>query len=309
MDQPKMVRLMRVMQLLTNPTYYTDAQVAEKLGCSERTVRRYCQSLRESNYLVATLPGGIHRLLAMNENLPNPDELLRFTPEEACVIGRLIGSLCDDNELKHTLMMKLSAIYDVANLKDVFVKKGMEGIVRDLQSAIDQKKQVMLKDYCSAHGKGRRDYLIEPHKMDVNFVSVVAYDVNSRENKFFKLARMGSLEILDTPWEFGKQHLVPALDAFRMSGEPFHVKLELSWRARNLLLEEYPLGEKNVYEEDGRWYFDGEVRDIKGIGRFVMGLAAEVEILEGEDLRSYVSEACADAAVKFRPTAVPGSRG
>ena len=67
--------------------------------------------------------------------------------------------------------------------------------------------------------------------------------------------------------------------------------------------------EKNVYEEDGRWYFDGEVRDIKGIGRFVMGLAAEVEILEGEDLRRYVSEACADAAVKFRPTAVPGSRG
>ena len=307
MDQPKIERLLRVMQLLSGITMYSDEEIAHILGCSERTVRRYCTSLRNSHYAVVTRTFRYHRLVLANDTFPNPEQLVRFTPEEASILGRLIGCLNSDNTLKQTLLMKLSAIYDCANLSEVLVKKEMEGRVHRLQEGIKGKKQVWLRGYSSASSDARKDYLVEPYQMDVNFVTMAAYDVECGINKIFKLARVGEVELAGD-WRHEKQHCYPELDAFRMGGpEPIHVRLALSWRARNLLLEEYPLAAPSVVFEDGQWYFDGEVRSMKGIGRFVMGLADEIEILEGDELRGYVHDMCSAAAEKF--TAVPGSRG
>ena len=299
MSHAKIDRLLQLMQYLSSTTFYTDPEIADKLTISDRTVRRYCRSFREARFGMVTMPGQIHRLVTMDERVPNQQELLRFTPEEASILGRLIGCMTDDNQLKHTLLVKLSAIYDCANLCEVFVKKEMEMTVQRLQEAISEKKQVMLRGYCSANSDARKDYLIEPYKLDVNFVTVIGYDVACSVNKTFKLARIGEVELLDTDWTCHKEHQVPVLDAFRMSGNATHVRLALSWRARNLMIEEYPMSEKSLFYEEGKWFFDGEVRDLKGIGRFVMGLAADVEIVEGEALRQYVATACADAAEKF----------
>ena len=82
------------------------------------------------------------------------------------------------------------------------------------------------------------------------------------------------------------------MDAFRLSGEtPIHVRLSMTLRARNLMVEEYPLTENDISEgKGGRWIYDGTVRRMEGIGRFVMGLLSQIEILEGEELRQYVLE-------------------
>lgn len=94
-------------------------------------------------------------------------------------------------------------------------------------------------------------------------------------------------------WTREKEHKYPKLDVFRMSGEaPIHVRLALTLRARNLLLEEYPLAHAGIREEDGRWIYDGTVRRLEGVGRFVMGLLDQVEILEGTELWDYVRAQC-----------------
>ena len=66
-----------------------------------------------------------------------------------------------------------------------------------------------------------------------------------------------------------------------------------------LLLEEYPLSEAHIREEDGRWIFDADIMRLEGIGRFVMGLLDQVEILEGEPLRCYVLEKCRGQEARF----------
>ena len=53
----------------------------------------------------------------------------------------------------------------------------------------------------------------------------------------------------------------------------------------------YPLAEKEVYQEpDGTWYYEGDVRGMDGVGRFVLGLPAYVDVLEGDPLKDYLRE-------------------
>ena len=91
------------------------------------------------------------------------------------------------------------------------------------------------------------------------------------------------------------------MDSFRIHGNsPEHVKLRMHLIAKNLLLEEYPLAEKEVYQDaDGIWYYEGDVRGMDGVGRFVLGLPAYIDVLEGEALKEYLSEQTAILEKRF----------
>ena len=66
------------------------------------------------------------------------------------------------------------------------------------------------------------------------------------------------------------------------------IVLELDTRAKSLLLEEFPLAEKDLSREDGKWILRTVIHSLEGAGRFVIGLAADVNILEGNALRKYI---------------------
>ena len=71
-------------------------------------------------------------------------------------------------------------------------------------------------------------------------------------------------------------------DVFRTSGSlRQEVVLQLNTRAKSLLLEEFPLAEKDLKREDNKWVLRTVVHGMEGVGRFVIGLAADVKILEG----------------------------
>lgn len=61
--------------------------------------------------------------------------------------------------------------------------------------------------------------------------------------------------------------------------------MEFILRARSLLLEEYPLAENDLKREEGKWILRTVIHSLEGAGRFVIGLAAYVKILEGDALR------------------------
>ena len=74
-----------------------------------------------------------------------------------------------------------------------------------------------------------------------------------------------------------------------MSGfKQIPIKLELSIRAKNLLLEEYPLAEQDLKKVDDNWILETLVCDLAGVGRFVIGLADEIRILESDELKEYI---------------------
>ncbi|MDE6862673.1 MAG: WYL domain-containing protein, partial [Alistipes sp.] len=61
--------------------------------------------------------------------------------------------------------------------------------------------------------------------------------------------------------------------------------------AHNLLIEEFPLAERDVEPcGDNRWRLSTDIADMKGAGRFVIGLLNDIRIVESEELKTYVRE-------------------
>lgn len=84
-------------------------------------------------------------------------------------------------------------------------------------------------------------------------------------------------------------HDAPACDIFGYTGHASTtVTLNLSARAYLLLREEFPMAMPYLKHQNEKYTFSGPVANYAGIGRFVMGLGNEIEILEPEEFREYV---------------------
>ena len=70
---------------------------------------------------------------------------------------------------------------------------------------------------------------------------------------------------------------------------PKTIKLRLGLRAKNLLLEEYPLAEKEIRKSGHKWILETSVCSMLGIGRFVIGLADDIKIVDSPELVEYVN--------------------
>jgi predicted DNA-binding transcriptional regulator YafY len=147
-----------------------------------------------------------------------------------------------------------------------------------------------LCNYSSAHSQTIRDRLVEPFAFTTNYIQMWTYDVEERKNKLFKIKRIESIQLLPQTWQYTDEHASGNIDIFRIcSFEQIPVKLKLNLRAANLLTEEYPLSEKYLTKiSDNEWFLETEVCSFEGVGRFVMGLLQDIEILEPEELRDFI---------------------
>ena len=79
-------------------------------------------------------------------------------------------------------------------------------------------------------------------------------------------------------------------DCFRMNGkEKIPVTLKMTLKAKNLLVEEYPLASRDLSFEDGYWWLRTTVKDLAGVGRFAIGLADQIEIVDSPTLEEYIA--------------------
>ena len=291
MDQPKIERLLRLMRLMSGATYYTMLDLQNTLGMSERTIYRYIDTFKAAGFAVEKIRGNVPRLVTMRRPYPDLSKIVYFSEEEAYIVNRLIDSLDNTNALKQGLHRKLAAIYDATSIAEYVDKKSNAANIQALADAAKNKLQVVLKNYESSHSGEIRNRRVEPFGFTTNYLDVWAYDTADGKNKRFKIARIDEVEVLDVPWMAEAEHNSSEIDAFRMSGtERHHVRLQLTLQAKNLLVEEYPLAEKNIRKNGDAYVFDADVCAMEGVGRFVIGLAADVVILEGEELKEYIRQ-------------------
>ena len=290
-EQAKFERLLRLMQYLSGTVNYSVQNIAERLDISTRTVYRYLQTLKDAGFMVNKISGDIYKLGKMPKHTVDIKNLIYFSDEEAVLVNGLIDSLDPTNSLKANLKAKLSAVCKELPITDYVSRRSNAEHVADLREAIEGKKQAKLSSYESGHSNTVRDRMVEPFGFTTNYVDVIAYDVEDGKNKIFKISRIGIVKVLDKEWEHEDSHRNLDRDLFRISGDSsIHVKLGLSFLAKNLLEEEFPLADKAIRQEEGRWILDTVVHSLKGVGRFVAGLMDEVEVLEGEELRDYLRE-------------------
>lgn len=295
MDQPKIERLLRLMMMLT-ANKYTIEQLSNKLEMSPRTIYRYIDTFRNAGFLIKKNSDGRFRLDRESKYFKEISELVHFTEEEAYILKNAIESIDENNILKQNLKSKLYSVYNYKMIADCVVKGSNAKNVNSLVDAIESHQQVILKDYTSANSKTTSDRLVEPIGFTTNYIQLWAYEISSGETKTFKVSRIGGVEILEKEWEYESQHKKGYIDIFRMHGfNKFNVKLKLGVKAASLLKEEFPLAEKHLVEHtdnnDSRYYIlDLDVCSYEGVGRFVLGLLDDIEVIGSKEFKMFLKQ-------------------
>ena len=179
--------------------------------------------------------------------------------------------------------------------RKVFKDKNKAAAISQLQHACTKKKCAILHQYASSHTGVVSDRMVEAYDIRTEDDLVICYDCDKKDSRVFNLNRIGYVEIVkDQPWQNTSQHQEIKVDVFHMSGDhPIRVVLQLDLMAKNQLVEEYPRAKEDLRRHLGNeniWYFDTKVYQIEGIGRFYLGLANHIKILDSPDLKQYVAE-------------------
>ena len=291
MDQPKIERLLRLMKMLTANTSYTVDELASRLEMSRRTIYRYVDTFRQAGFVIKKR-GDCIRLDKESPHFKDISQLVHFTEEEAIILKRAIESIDDTNLLKLNLKSKLYSVYDSGVLADTVVKGKNASVVHNLVEAIESERLVTLHGYQSAHGGVVRDRRVEPFAFTTNYVQVWCFDTEDFTCKLFKLSRIASVEILSDEWSHKSDHNQGFIDIFRMNGNSkIRVQLDMGILSYNLLMEEYPLSERDITPlANGHYLLDTQVATYLGIGRFVVGLLDDIRFVDSPDFESYIKK-------------------
>ena len=289
MDHGRILRLLNLMKLLSSNVDYTIRELMDRLAISRRSIFRYLDTLRIAGFAVAKKGTNIHKLLSMPKEGINLSNLIHFSEEEAYLLHNLIGALTSDCQVAINLENKLAALFDATSVTEIIGNKITGENIMRLRQAIDEKKQVTLVRYESGNTMSISDRLVEPIKFSSNYRDVYAYEVSTGVTKVFKISRIGLVDVSLAAWQYEDKHEKIKTDCFRMAGkEDIPVTLKMTLKAKNLLIEEYPLASKYISYDGKDWWFKGNVKDLAGVGRFVIGLADQMDIINSPALVNYL---------------------
>jgi hypothetical protein len=112
-----------------------------------------------------------------------------------------------------------------------------------------------------------------------NFDSITAFEIESGINKFFKIERVGDVQILDNSFEHVEKHesLVSDIFGFNDTGEIHHIQLKLSMRAMLWLKDDYPPSAKFIKEdESGQWILNADVFSMEPVHRIIRSMPDDI---------------------------------
>lgn len=275
--------------MLTSNVDYTTNELSRILEITERSTFRYLRTFKDSGFVIEKRNGNIPKLMKMPIKKIKLSDLIHLSPEEAHILHTLLISLSGDSQVIINLERKLTALFDATSVTEIIGNKAAAENLMRIREAIDDRTQVILREYESGHTMTISDRLVEPYGFSTNYCDVYAFEVATGLNKTFKVSRIGYVQPLQREWEHEDMHEVIEPDCFRMNGkERIPITLKMTLKAKNLLVEEYPLASRDLTFEDGFWWLRTTVKDLAGVGRFVIGLADQIEVVDSPALSEYI---------------------
>ncbi|MEN8120772.1 MAG: WYL domain-containing protein [Bacteroidota bacterium] len=282
-------KILKLLMLLSGTRKYSKTEITEDLEIPDRSFYRYLKTLKDFGFIIEN-KNSLYQIAKNSGHLRQISDLLHFSDEEAYILNEAIHNIESSTKARGNLISKLSALYDSDRIATQFVGKEKSSKIKPLLDAIKDKKQVKLIAYKSSGSGNITDRIVEPFEFTANYISIWVYEPKSRKNKLFKVSRMQKVELLEYNWSYENKHEADLLDCFRIGGKKkIPVKFEMSLRAKNLLIEEYPLSEKFITSiNENNYIFDGWVTALEGIGRFILGLPGEFFNIESNDLKQFI---------------------
>lgn len=282
----------RTVMVLSRGRYYNSKELAEELGIELRTIYRYIEDLKESEFFTFEQRGKRFRISPASLFWTSIVSNLYLTDKEAQVLGMFLDELDTQDDVMVGLRQKVRKIMSnhlepVETDADVVLAEN----IANIQKAMDNHLLCLLRGYTSLHSDTKTDRLVEPFLFLGSKNDVRCYELASQMNKTFKVSRCERVELLDVEWQFEKKHKKMFTDIFHFSDEKqTRVRLILGTLAKTLLVEEFPQARKYLMPtSDGRWLFDAEYCSMKGIGRFYLGLFEDIEIVDSPEFKEYLT--------------------
>jgi proteasome accessory factor C len=270
-NQNRIFRVLRLINLLKSTPSKSIKRLAESVEISERSLYRYLELLEEVGFDI--------QKDSLNRYFLNQDNIESFTKEEAELIIKSISSNQKNNPLVKSIRTKLVLLDEMNVASNEIVASHYSKVISKLQEAIETKSQIILSKYQSASTESVTDRLVEPVSFSSNFDSITAFEIESGINKFFKIERIGDVQILDNPFEYADKHesLESDIFGFNDTGERHHIKLQLSMRAMLWLRDDYPSSINFIKEdENGRWILEVEVFSMEPINRIIRSMPNDI---------------------------------
>ena len=218
--------------------------------------------------------------------------VLHFSEEELYILSRSIEQLDTNPASANRLKQKLTSFLNQDQIIESYIQKEKSAIVMALRKACKEKKQILLINYSSGNSQTVKNRLVEPYEFNDDFNLVWAYEPAIRQNRQFKVCRIE--DIRDTPlaWEHESSHRSKPVDIFRNSGDlSKEVEFKLNLKARNLLIEEYPLSERFMTRIGANQFvFKATIAKYEGPGRFVLGLMDDIEVVGDIEFLEYLNK-------------------
>lgn len=277
--------------LLTENRGYTVDEICTSTGISRRTFYYYIESFRDWGFIVEKR-GHCFSIDRRSPYFLHLFDQINFSENEALTMLSILNMATDRNAVTERIRHKLDRFYDLNLLSDPELRERAARNIGQLYEGIKQKRIVKLVGYSSPHSNTVSDRVVEPFLLMNNDNDVRAYELKSGMNKTFKVARMDDVRLLDLIWEHEDRHRRVFTDIFMFSGEERHaVRLRLGQLSHNLMLEEYPSSATSMTADgDRHWLFQADVASYLGIGRFILGLFDDIEVLGDEGLRTYLAD-------------------
>ena len=289
MELDKFDRQLRLLLMLTQHRNLTVDDVSRQLSMSRRSIYRYIDSFKQMGFIVVK-EGPRYHIDPESPFFKQITSYIHFTEDEAMTINQVLNSVYDNSPQVRHLREKLSSLYDYKVLSKHGVDEHIAQNLAALFEAVKTERMVVLRDYASPNSAQTSDRIVEPYLFVSENSEVRCYEIKTGQNKTFKLSRIRKVEPLDLLWSHKNEHAEFFTDLFHFSGEErFPVTLILGQLSMSLLVEEYPGASALLkQQDDGRFLLKTEVCNYKGIGRFVMGLIDDIEIVDSPEFVEYL---------------------
>lgn len=289
MRHDQLERELNLLLLLTENRSHAVDEICSRVGISRRTCYYYLESFRDWGFIIEK-HGRCYSIDRRSPFFLRLFDLINFTDSEALTMLSLLNRLDDRDAVAERIRHKLDRYYDLNLLPDPALRERAARNTAMVYEAIKMKQMAVLKGYSSPHSSTVSDRIVEPFMLLNHGRELRAYELKTAMNKTFKIARIADVQLIDLCWEHEERHRQVFTDIFMFSGEQRHpVRLRLGQLAHNLMEEEYPQSAACMRPDgDRHWIFETDVASYVGIGRFVLGLTDDIEVLGDEGFRAYL---------------------
>ena len=275
-NQNRIYRLFQLIIFLRARPPKSIRSLSSFLSTSERSTYRYIDLLKGLGFSVEKDRNGRFSII-------NTDIQIPFTEAEVDFLKKTLNNSLKTSKLAKSILEKIDITNEADANSENLYNAHLSKVIEEISIAMAENKQIKIKSYFSASSQTIEDRIVEPVCFTDSYQSISAYEIKTKQNKYFNIERIGDIEILPYNIVHQSKHEYFKPDIFGFQGKNLdkEIELKLSMRAYLILKDDYPMSAPFIKKlnDSNQYLLKAPVQSYKAPARFVMGLKNEVDVI------------------------------